>query len=200
MVDESYRLPKPDPVRKTILILGVGPDKEKLHSYLQTYALLRDWASANAEYRVLVKAHPRSSMDFWTAPSIPRNLQVLPSTTTLAEALAEASIVINILSNAIIEAGLSGRPIIQVNCADIQDMFGESRFFGPAVRDITSLTHAITAIEKDYALHCKQSTDFSEYHLEQGTAGLKNNIQVLENILRGDLPTMPCETLVESWP
>lgn len=200
MVDESYSLPRPDPACKTLLILGVGPDKEKLDSYLQTYALLRDWASANAEYSVLVKAHPRSSTAFWTAPPMPPNLQLLPSTMTLADALARASIVINILSNAIIEAGLSGRPVIQVNCADSRDMFGQSRFFGPPLRDVGTLTHAIQAIEKDYALHCKQSTDFSEYHLEQGVEGLKNNIQALENILRGHLPTMQCEALAESWP
>lgn len=200
MVDESYHLELPDPARKTLLVLGVGPDKEKLDSYLQTYALLRDWAAANAEYRVLVKAHPRSSMTFWASQPTPGNLQLLAVTTTLANALAESSIVINILSNAIIEAGLSARPIIQVNCADSRDIFGGSKFFGPPVQDIDSLTHTIHAIEKDYALHCKQSIDFSEYHLAQGVAGLKNNIQALENILRGDMPAMQCETLTESWP
>lgn len=200
MVDESYRLARPDPACKTLLILGVGPDKEKLDSYLQTYALLRAWASANAEYRVLIKGHPRSSMVFWNTPPKPLNLQILPADVTLADALAEASIVINILSNAIIEAGLSGRPIIQVNYADSQDMFGESHFFGPVIRDINALSHAIKAIEKDYALHCKQSIDFAEYHLEQGVEGLKNNIEALKDILKGNLPKMPYETLTESWP
>src|SRR5690606_22455526 len=45
MIDDSYRLATPDPGKRTLLVLGVGPDREKLDDYLQSYALIRDWAA-----------------------------------------------------------------------------------------------------------------------------------------------------------
>ena len=197
MIDESYRLPTPDIGKKTLLVLGVGPEREKLDSYLQSYALLRDWAVANTDYQVLIKAHPRSTAKYWTQYAI-KNIRVLPPNVTLADALAEASIVINILSNAIIEAGLSGRPIVRVNCGHSEDVFGESNFFGSSIKTADSLSRAIEEIENNYAVYCQQSFSFSQYHLEHGAEGLKNSVQALEDILKGKLPEMRCEQLVES--
>ncbi|MDR0529018.1 MAG: hypothetical protein LBG69_05350, partial [Zoogloeaceae bacterium] len=44
MVDRSFNLPPANPAARTLLILGVGPDKEKESGYRRTYELLREWA------------------------------------------------------------------------------------------------------------------------------------------------------------
>ncbi len=55
LADETYDLPVADPAIKTLLVLGVGPDREKEPGYLRTYELLRDWAQRHPEYRMLFK-------------------------------------------------------------------------------------------------------------------------------------------------
>jgi hypothetical protein len=199
MIDEAYRLPPPTAERRTLLVLGVGPDKEKLEGYRRTYALLLEWAVAHPEYQVMVKAHPRSSMAFWNdAQGLANNLTVLPSTITLAEALSQASLIINIMSNAVIEAGLSGRPILYVNCAQDNDVFGQAQFFPGPIRDGHTLTKAIETVERDYPMYCQNSLNFSKYHIEHGQKGLDINIEALERILRGNPLTVYCSVIPES--
>jgi hypothetical protein len=109
LADETYDLPVADPAIKTLLILGVGPDREKESGYQETYRLLREWAGCNPHYRVLFKRHPRSKAQFWSdAATRFSNIELLDINQSLAQALARASVVVNIMSNAGIEAGLAG--------------------------------------------------------------------------------------------
>ena len=184
MIDSTYDLPPADPALRTLLILGVGPDKEKEAGYQATYVLLRDWAAAHPEYRVLVKAHPRSQVPFWRdAANALENLQVLPPDCGLAEALGRASIVVNIMSNAVIEAALARRPIIHVNCSGQVDIFNQHRFLGPCVRDVNELTRRIKAVEHDSREHVRIAEQFAQYHLAAGSQGLQRNIELLEQLL-----------------
>jgi hypothetical protein len=189
MIDSTYDLPPAEPSLRTLLILGVGPDKEKEVGYQTTYALLRDWAAAHPGYRVLVKAHPRSQVPFWqqAADELP-NLQVLPRECSLAEALAQASLVVNIMSNAVIEAALARRPVLYVNATGEPDIFGQARFFGEAVTSTESLNAGVAAIERDYARHLMQAEGFAHHHLAHGSRGLTHNLELLESLLRGE----PC--------
>lgn len=96
----------------------------KESGYEDTYRLLRDWAGRNPHYRLLFKRHPRSKAQFWIdAATRFANIELLDIDCSLAQALAQASVVVNIMSNAGIEAGLAGRPVIHVNAGNDVDIF-----------------------------------------------------------------------------
>ncbi|MDG9925612.1 MULTISPECIES: capsule biosynthesis protein [unclassified Pseudomonas] len=194
MIDKAFDLPPADPARRVMLVLGVGPDKEKEAGYQRTYALLRDWAARNPDYQMLIKAHPRSQVPFWQEEAQAlSNIEVLPRECGLAEALARSTVVVNIMSNAVIEAALARRPLAHVNASDEPDIFGQSHFFGEAVGSVERLSAAVSAIEADYSQHLLQAQAFAHYHLTHGSKGLEHNLDLLEALLRGE----PCagETL-----
>jgi hypothetical protein len=171
-------------------VLGVGPDKEKEAGYQRTYRLLRDWAARSPDYRVLVKAHPRSQVPFWQQEALMLdNVEVLPRECGLAEALARASVVVNIMSNAVIEAALARRPLLYVNASDDPDIFSQERFLGPCVVTLEGLQEAVSSIEQDHVAALARSADFSGYHLAHGCAGLTWNIQALTNLLEDRCPS-----------
>jgi hypothetical protein len=189
MVDDSYALPPPAPDLKTVLVLGLGPDKEKMPKYQATYQLLRNWAELHPEYRMLIKGHPRSHLNFWEAAEHQlRNVQVLPGTTTLAQALSKASIVVSIVSNAVIEAALAQRPILFVNSGNDNDALSQARFFGAQIRNLEVLEQSISELEKNYDDARRRSADFAEYHLAFGVQGMRQNINDLERLLTGHMP------------
>lgn len=186
MINSAFDLPVADPSLRTLLILGVGPDKEKDAGYQTTYALLRDWAAAHPDFTVLVKAHPRSQVPFWhhAVTELP-NVQVLPKTCSLAEALGQASVVVNIMSNAVIEAALARRPILYVNAGDDVDIFSQQRFLGNKVSSLEQLSVALEHMAGDYAGAVELAECFAEYHLAQGSKGLSNCLTLLEQLLAG---------------
>ncbi|MGB4073770.1 glycosyltransferase family 25 protein [Pseudomonas sp.] len=187
MVDQAYDLQPADSSLRVVLVLGVGPDKEKQVGYRRTYALIRDWAAQNPDYQVLVKAHPRSQVLFWqeTAAALD-NLQVLPASCTLAEALGRASLVINIMSNAVIEAALARRPVIYVNVSGEPDIFAQDSFFGQRVERVEQLQQRIAQIDADYARSLEQAARFADYHLAYGVSGLARAGALLEKLLRNE--------------
>lgn len=190
MIDTAFDLTPADPARRVLLVLGVGPDKEKEAGYQRTYRLLRDWAARNPDYQVLVKAHPRSWVPFWQQEAaLLDNLEVLPREYGLAAALERASVVVNIMSNAVIEAALARRPLLYVNASDDPDIFAQERFLGPCVATLEGLQEAVSGIEQDHAAALARSADFAEYHLAHGCAGLAWNIQALTSLLQGRCPT-----------
>lgn len=189
MIDQSFDLPKPEQIKKTVLILGVGPDKEKKPGYQNTYALLRNWARAHREYRMIVKSHPRSTVPFWQeAAETSDNISVLPPRTHLSEALSQASIVVNIMSNAVIEAALAGLPIIYCNLSEERDIFSQDIHFGVSAVNIEDFQARIASIEQNYDEHCQRSRVFSDFHLANGFHGLNVTVQTLASIIKHTAP------------
>jgi hypothetical protein len=187
MIDKAFDLPPADPARRVMLVLGVGPDKEKEAGYQRTYALLRDWAARNPDYQMLIKAHPRSQVPFWQeAAGALDNVSVLPRECSLAQALEQASVVINIMSNAVIEAGLAGRPVISVNLSEDADIFGQRTFFGDVLKGADELSRRLDSLEKNYASAVARSRDFGHFHLAHGSNGLEINLRIIEQLLRGE--------------
>lgn len=199
MVDQTYALQPATTQRNTLLILGVGPDKEKEAGYQKTYALLRDWLAEHPEIPARVKAHPRSSVPFWreAAKALP-NLSVLPAACTLAQALGEAGVVINIMSNAVIEAAQAARPVLVVNLSGDADIFQQERFFGAAIGDKETLSRAFARLQENYSAGLEQSAAFVRFHLEAGAEGLRHNLELLERLLRGE--HVPCQALPGKMP
>jgi hypothetical protein len=193
LIDDAYALPQAEEQRSTLLILGIGPDKEKEAGYLRTYALLREWLAIHPEIRALVKAHPRSHVPFWheAACALP-NLSVLPAGCTLAQALEQAGIVVNIMSNAVIEAALARRPVLFVNLSGDKDIFQQERFFGPVIQNLQALDQRFSAILRNYMESIEKNADFVNFHLASGADGLQRNIELLESLLLGkDIPFQP---------
>ncbi len=184
MIDQSYDMPPANPSTRTLLILGVGPDKEREPGYQRTYGLLREWASANSQYRVLVKRHPRSAVPFWHETSkMLENVHVLPTELSLAQALKQASLVANIMSNAVIEAGLASRPVIYCNLSNDRDIFSQEQFFGPAVTNPIELQSRILAMEDNFAFYVEKARIFANFHLAHGSRGLEKTVRTLQCLL-----------------
>ena len=185
MIDSAYDLPPADVQGKRLLVLGVGPDKEKEAGYQRTYDLLRDWAAANGDWQVLTNRHPRSQAVYWhsAAEQLP-NIELLPAECSLAEALGQATVVVNIMSNAVIEAGLAARPVVYVNLSADRDIFNQERFFGPRVETLAALQQRIAGICQAYAEQVQTARDFALFHLSHGSQGLVQNVRVLECLLQ----------------
>jgi hypothetical protein len=193
MIDDAYALEPANEQKSTVLILGVGPDKEKETAYQRTYTLLREWLATRPKIHAIVKAHPRSQVPFWrdAALALP-NLVVLPAERTLAQALDQAGIVVNIMSNAVIEAALAHRPIMYVNLSGDEDIFQQERFFGPVIQDIRALDRVFFNILKNYPESIERNAEFAAFHLDSGADGLHRTLELLEALLNGgDIPFQP---------
>lgn len=192
MIDKDYVMPAPEQVTRTLLVLGVGPDKEKESAYQQTYRLLADWARRSPEYRVLIKRHPRSQASFWQEiASAVTNVELLANDCGLSTALEQASVVVNILSNAVIEAALSGRPVLCVDLGNQRDIFQQQRFFGAAIRTEDELAQSLQSIEADFEQAQAHSRAFAEFHLARGADGLLSTLSALQALHRGH--SLPAE-------
>jgi len=184
MIDDTFDLPPAEAERRVLLILGVGPDKEKELGYQRTYTMLRAWTAENPDYQVLIKAHPRSQVPFWhDAAATLENLRVLPSDCGLADALSRASVVVNIMSNAVIEAALARRPVIHANASGEHDIFAQARFFGACVTDLPALAARLGEISAAYPASVVSSERFAEFHLAHGVEGLSNTLVLLDELL-----------------
>lgn len=184
MIDSAFDLPAASPSLKTLLVLGVGPDKEKEACYLRNYRLITEWAKSHPDRHVLIKGHPRSRMVFWKQAALEHeNITVLPLDYPLEKALGQASIAINFMSNAVIEAGLARRPAIYVNTCGERDIFEQERFFGPAVKSATVLQERIKSIEQEYQKHVVCAEGFACFHLAGGVRGLERTVATLEALV-----------------
>jgi hypothetical protein len=199
MIDPSFDLVPANPMARTLLVLGVGPDKEKEAGYRRTYELLREWAREYPRYQVLIKRHPRSSVPFWQETGqMLKNVRVLSPECPLAQALEQASLVVNIMSNAVIEAGLAARPVIYCNLSDDCDIFDQERFLGPVVTSRKDLHSRVLEIEGNYAAHVEKAKAFALFHLAHGSRGLEKTLQTLESLLK--LSALPKDVERHSLP
>ncbi len=77
--------------------------------------------------------------------------------------MARASVVVNILSNAVIEAALAGRPVLCVDLGGQPDIFQQQRFFGAVIRSENELERRLQGVEADFAQALGQSRAFAEF-------------------------------------
>mgnify|MGYP006187848805 CR=1 FL=1 len=126
------------------------------------------------------------------------NVEVLPATCSLAEALEQASLVVNIMSNAVIEAALARRPVLYVNASGEPDIFAQERFLGPCISSTDDLQQAVVQVElnRDHAI--RQGTLFAEHHLAHGCQGLAWSVQALLTLLENRPPQGVSVTLTST--
>ncbi|WP_312255117.1 capsule biosynthesis protein [Stutzerimonas nitrititolerans] len=186
LIDRAFDMPPASPTQRKILVLGVGPDKEKKKAYQDAYSLVARWASENLEHKVLVKCHPRSDTGLWQKLAVSSNIDVLPADTLLYQALEQASVVVSLMSNAVIEAGLARRPIIYVGAGKNLDIFEQGRFFGCAVVSSEEFSARIGAIENNYSSSVREAENFAAFHLVGGFEGLERTLKLLGSLLSGE--------------
>ncbi|MES2870986.1 MAG: capsule biosynthesis protein [Pseudomonadota bacterium] len=191
LIDQRYGMPA-SCAELRLLVLGVGPDKEKRDGYQRTYALIRDWAAQHPQVPVTFKAHPRSRSTFWqeAASALP-NIQVALPEDSLAQALEHCSVVLNIMSNAALEASLASRPIIYVNASEEQDSLEQVRFFGECVTHSQMLDERLTWLRQHYEQALQQTRAFAEYHLANGVHGQDKTAEAIDRLIHGqNLPVV----------
>lgn len=187
MVDSGFDMLPASPGNRVLLILGVGPDKEKEAEYLNVYRMLRDWAARHPDFKVLIKAHPRSDVPFWReAAAQIQCLDILPSDCGLAEALEQSSVVVNIMSNAVIEAALARRALLFVSPQGKDDIFSQEQFLGERVTEARDLEQRLNELLTNYPEALAQVEQFASYHLAHGALGLEFTIESLELLLEGE--------------
>ncbi len=184
LVDPQYALPAANK-ELHVLVLGVGPDKEARPGYQRTYALIRDWAARHPQVPVTFKAHPRSRMAFWqdAAANHPNVHLALPDA-SLAGALRQSSVVLNIMSNAALEASLANRPVVYVNASDDPDILEQARFFGTCVSDPDMLQARLDWLSRNYQEAVRNARAFAEYHLAHGIQGQSKTAEAIDRVVR----------------
>ncbi|WP_185743877.1 capsule biosynthesis protein [Pseudomonas saudiphocaensis] len=190
MIDRRFNMLPANPKDRVVLVLGVGPDKEKEHEYLRAYKLLRSWVAKHPEFKVLIKAHPRSEVPFWRDAAVElQNLHVLPSDCGLVEALEQSSVVFNIMSNAVIEAALARRALVFVGPPGKDDIFSQEQFLGERVIDERGLVKRLDDLLAQFPSALAQAEQFASYHLAHGVEGLEFTVKSLE-LLLADSPAL----------
>ncbi|WP_110971570.1 capsule biosynthesis protein [Pseudomonas huaxiensis] len=194
LIDQRYDMP-PATKEPHVLVLGVGPDKEKRAGYQRTYALIRDWAARHPEVPVSFKPHPRSPMTFWKdASAAPSNLRLLSPDMPLAEALEQSSVVLSIMSNAALEASLASRPVIYINNSEDQDDLEQTRFFGECVTSQEMLDDRLDWLCGHYQQALRNARAFADYHLAHGVHGQRKTAEAIDRLIHGQpLPTTRLE-------
>lgn len=182
MIDQSFAIEPPDIHKKTILLLGSGPDREKSPGYKEGYKLFFDWAISKPEYTFLIKLHPRSKGEFWKSP--PQNLTILKHSTSLASALDQASVAVTIETNSVLEAALCSRPIINISSPSKEDLFDLEPFFGSPAQTLVELERKLEYIEENFKENIEISSSFSQLHLANGLNGLNVTTNKLSEILK----------------
>ena len=185
MIDTAYDMPLPIAENKTVLLLGVGPDREKQDLGMLNYQVIYDWIKTRPDITLLVKAHPRSSLEFWgQKDQLANNIKLLEKNLTLSDALNLSSVVISIMSNAIIEAALTKRPLICVDATNSKDIFTFESMCSPICRNKNDLNSAYNMIQDEFDRHIERSYSFGCYHLSNGFNGLDKTVSVIKDILQ----------------
>lgn len=129
--------------------------------------IVREFAVAHPECRVLVKPHPTENVvrtsALWEGLS---NVTVLDRSVGISEALASASVAVVMWSNASLEAALHGRPVVVINDSSMADDYLQlERFFLPRARSAPELAARLTEALGDPSRQRVRCQEFVRWHL-----------------------------------
>lgn len=191
LIDRHFDLPAAGSDLR-VLVLGVGPDKEARAGYQRTYALICEWAARHPDVPVTFKAHPRSRMAFWKAAAVKHpNIRLALPEASLVDALEQSSVVLNIMSNAALEASLASRPVIYINASGDTDVLEQARFFGDCVTDLDTLEARLEWVQHNYAQALRNTRAFAGYHLAHGIQGQRHTAEIIDRLVhRQPLPAI----------
>lgn len=102
---------------------------------------------------------------------------------SLAAALEQNSVVLNIMSNAALEASLAQRPVIYINVSDDPDILEQARFFGECVTDLDMLEKRLDWLPRNYQQAVCETRAFARYHLAHGVQGQCRTAEVIDRLV-----------------
>jgi hypothetical protein len=175
LFDKDFCLPSPDS-KSPLLFLGMGPEIESTVAGQKIYQLVRDWQKISGR-KLYVRLHQRSEGEFWKAVA-QEGVEILPEE-PFQESAARASLVLAPYTNAVVDAGLLGRPVQLIAFPDEQDFLQVEKFFGPRAYDINGLSKAIDRHLGEFEKSVAASQNFAKFHLEGGS----DSVNYINNIL-----------------
>ena len=160
-----------------------------------------DWARAHPEFHLLVKNHPGG--DAKSVQSLCQgvpNITVLPKTTSMVDAVKQASLTISTASNATLEAAVLGRPAVIVNKSDLwPNYLSLEDFFLPRATSVEELHQNIQQTFDQYNGFLQKAREFSVFHLTHTTGAVEFMADCIEAISRDEEPFtwIPIEENIE---
>ncbi|MBW2476841.1 MAG: hypothetical protein JRE63_05905 [Deltaproteobacteria bacterium] len=199
LIHESFHL-EPSTPNNQVLIMAMGdwPKQNTLIDPLYEVFLL--WADKRPDLSFYVKLHPNKNAPFWIdRNNLPSNVKILPKDCNIKQAVSKASVVVNMHTNACIEAAILNRPIVPAIPECFADEFDMARFFVPNCVDVGSLDQAYNKIIQNYAYYVGQAQKFAQYHVANGPQSVPAMVSALKSLLEGQ-EEMPYEILTHKPP
>lgn len=194
LIGEEYCLEPVDP-NGHVLILAMGDWPKYAAQVEQAYRVLLNWAVSRSDLVFWVKLHPNRGSDFWLLPANRAvNVNVLPRACGMKDAVASASVVVNMHSNACIDAALLNRPVIPADPLPFPDEFEVESYFTANCHDAKSLDCAYNEIIGSYPHYLQQARRFAERHVANGARSIPCIVSTLQAIVDGR-EDFPCVML-----
>jgi hypothetical protein len=183
-----------------VLIMAMG-DWPKYNQLIEDcYKMFSAWIKRREDLNFFVKLHPKSETGFWGEEAKKyTNVDVLPQNCTIKDAVAKASVVINMHSNACIEAAMLNRPIIPADPLPFPDEFEVEKYFMKNCCDVGALDHAYNETIGNYPHFVKQAQTFAERHVANGVRSVPCLVATIKSILHGQ-EDFPCVLLEHKPP
>lgn len=172
----------------SVLILAMGSGWSKFNQQVdRMYAEILNWVSENPDIEFSVKLHPASTTGFWEKhEGSLGNLSVHPIDYPMNKAVQSSAVVVNMHSNACIDAAALGRPILYFNLLPVGDEFEQSRFFLNSPSSSTELNESYRAIIDNYTHYVERSREFSLYHMRNIGHGSESIAEALLSLAAGN--------------
>ncbi len=171
-----------------LILVGSGPNYEKLESTKNFYKLLIDFTNKNDSYNLIFKPHPRSDLQLWAnlTKNLPENKFSIANYLNLD--LKNAKLGFCGYTNAILDLAKIG--IIPILMADekVPDLFDYELFFGKFASNSNELEEKINTTLDNYRLYDDQRRKFIEYHLSNVNNSEKEIKNNLTKLLKGKSP------------
>jgi len=176
----------PSAPNNQILILSMGDWPRFNRLVEEHYSLLLEWISSRQDLNFIVKKHPNKTTSFWDQNSgLFSNLKVLPQSIGMKEALNGVSVVVNMHSNASIDAALLNRPIIPSDPLPYDDEFEVEKYFFNNCLNVQDLNNAYADICANYSYYLLQAQKFTRRHIENGCRSVDSLVNILKSISDG---------------
>jgi hypothetical protein len=185
LIQDDFYLGPSQP-NKNVLIIAMG-DWPKYNDAIENYyEMFLAWIKRRDDLTFFVKLHPKSETGFWGREAQGyKNVNVLPQSCSIKEAVSKACVVVNMHSNACIESAVLNRPIIPADPLPFLDEFEVEKYFFKNCQNTEALDSAYNQIVTDYPHFVEQARRFAERHVANGAGSVPCMVSTIKSILQG---------------
>ncbi len=155
---------------------------------IESMEIIITWAKLHPEFQLFIKPHPAENPKFlYKLTQAVSNITVLEKSVSMMDALKDVSLVLNMFSNASIEAALLNRPTVVVNKSGLwHDYLTFDDFFLPRASNVEELHQNIMQTFESYDEALQKTQDFAKFHLEYTTDSIEYIAECIEVIYHGE--------------